>query len=135
MFDLLLGSPGETRESVTRTIELVKQAAPDRAGIAVGVRLYPGTEATRKAMGGSGRKGMVGGEDLSKPVFFVEPEVAPCLYPLLDELTRGDDRFLFFDPTKPDCNYNYNANRLLVDAIGRGFRGAYWDILRRCRGS
>ncbi len=44
MLDLLLGSPGETAESLTRTVELIKQADPDRAGVSVGVRLYPGTE-------------------------------------------------------------------------------------------
>jgi membrane peptidoglycan carboxypeptidase len=27
------------------------------------------------------------------------------------------------------------ANQVLTDAIGKGFRGAYWDILRRCGGS
>ena len=30
MFDLLIGAPGESKESVTRTIELMKQAGPDR---------------------------------------------------------------------------------------------------------
>ncbi len=131
MFDLLLGSPGETRESLVRTIERVRQAGPDRVGIAVGVRLYPGTEiASRIPEAGEGR-GRVGGDDLSQPVFFVEPEVAPYIFPLLDELTKDDPRFLFFDPTRPQSNYNYNANQVLVNAIANGARGAYWDILRR----
>ena len=28
-------------------------------------------------------------------------------------------------------NYNYNDNRHLVEAIRGGYRGAFWDILRR----
>lgn len=132
MLDLLLGAPGETKESVVRTIERVKEAGPDRAGIATGVRLYPGTEAARIAEKEELRGGRIGGGDLSEPVFFIEPEVAPFLFELLDELTRGDDRFLFFDPSRPQSNYNYNANTALTDAIGKGYRGAYWDILRRC---
>jgi len=78
-----------------------------------------------------GGGGGVGGDDLSQPVFFVEPKVAPYIFPLLDDLTKGDPRFLFFDPARPQSNYNYNANQVLVDAIARGERGAYWDILRR----
>ena len=28
-------------------------------------------------------------------------------------------------------DYNYRENLALVEAIKRGYRGAYWDILRR----
>ena len=73
----------------------------------------------------------MGGDDLVKPVFFLEPDIAPFIFGLLEELTRGDSRFLFFDPTRPEKNYNYNANQVLVDAIRAGHRGAYWDILRQ----
>jgi hypothetical protein len=65
------------------------------------------------------------------PFFFLEPQIADTIFPLLDRLIAGDPRFLFFDPTKPAQNYNYNANALLVEAIREGYRGAYWDILRR----
>jgi radical SAM superfamily enzyme YgiQ (UPF0313 family) len=131
MFDLLIGAPGETRESIVRTIEVMKEAEPDRAGVAVGVRVYPGTEMEVFIADGDGRKGLVGGEDLSKPVFFVEPEVAPSVFDLLEDLTKDDNRFLFFDTGRPGINYNYNANRVLTEAIRAGYRGAYWDILRR----
>ncbi len=30
-------------------------------------------------------------------------------------------------------NYNYNDNLPLIEAIGKGARGAYWDILSRMR--
>ena len=132
MFDLLVGAPGETRGSIVRTIEVMKEAESDRAGVAVGVRVYPGTEMAGRIARGDGKKGLVGGEDLSKPVFFVEPEVAPSVFGLLEDLTKDDTRFLFFDPGRPEKNYNYNANRVLAEAIRAGYRGAYWDILRRC---
>ncbi len=131
MLDLLLGSPGETRESVARTVALVKDAGPDRAGVAVGVRVYPGTKIAGAVTRGESRKGLIGGDDLSGPVFFVEPEIAPVLFGLIEELTRDDGRFLFFNPATPESNYNYNANDLLSAAIRKGHRGAYWDILRR----
>ena len=57
--------------------------------------------------------------------------IAPFAFDLLDELIVDDRRFFSFDPSISDRNYNYNANQLLVDAIRKGYRGAYWDILRR----
>ena len=132
MLDLLIGAPGETRESVVRSVMRMKEADPDRVGVSVGVRIYPGTELSRIAEGGYGKAGLTGGDDLSHPVFFLDPEIAPFVFDLLDHLTQDDARFLFFDPSRPERNYNYNANRVLADAIRAGYRGAYWDILRRC---
>jgi hypothetical protein len=77
------------------------------------------------------REGLVGGRDPLEPLFFIEPRIAPFAFKLLDELVGDDRRFFFFDPSRPDKNYNYNANQRLVDAIGEGYRGAYWDILRK----
>ncbi len=133
MIDLLIGAPGETRESVVRTVEEMMEAGPDRVGVAVGVRVYPGTELADLVANRSGEEGLTGGQDLAEPVFFLEPKVSPFVFDLLEDLTRGDDRFLFFDPARPERNYNYNANLLLTEAIRAGYRGAYWDILRRCR--
>jgi radical SAM superfamily enzyme YgiQ (UPF0313 family) len=131
MLDLLLGAPGETRESITRTIELMRRAGPGRVGVAVGVRIYPETKLAAMVMPGELRGGLIGGEDPLQPLFFIEPGVAPFIFDLLDELIGEDPRFLFFDPARPERNYNYNANQRLVEAIGKGYRGAYWDILRR----
>jgi radical SAM superfamily enzyme YgiQ (UPF0313 family) len=119
MLDLLLGAPGEAEGSLVRTVELMRHAEPDRVGVSLGVRVYPGTELA------------VGGDGPLEPLFFLEPRIAPFAFQLLDELVGDDQRFFFFDPSRPDRNYNYNANQRLVDAIGEGYRGAYWDILRR----
>jgi radical SAM superfamily enzyme YgiQ (UPF0313 family) len=135
MLDLLLGSPGESRDSIIRTIELMRHAEPDRVGVAVGVRVYPGTELADVVMQEGPREGLreglVGGDNSMDPLFFIEPSIAPFAFELLDQLIGDDRRFLFFDPSRPDRNYNYNANQRLVDAIKKGYRGAYWDILRR----
>jgi hypothetical protein len=52
----------------------------------------------------------------------------------LAELIGDDKRFFFFDPTRPEANYSYNANAVLTEALAAGARGAYWDILLRKRG-
>jgi radical SAM superfamily enzyme YgiQ (UPF0313 family) len=131
MLDLLLGSPGESRESIIRTVELMRRAEPDRVGVAVGARVYTGTELADVVMQEGLREGLVGGNGLLEPLFFLDPRIAPFAFELLDQLIGDDRRFLFFDPSRPDRNYNYNANQRLVDAIKKGYRGAYWDILRR----
>lgn len=131
MFDLLLGAPGETRESIARTVELMMESGADRIGVTVGVRVYPGTRLAKEVQKGDLRKGLVGESDLCHPVFFLEPLIAPTVFDQLDALVGKDPRFLFFDPDRPDRNYNYNTNQVLVRAIREGHRGAYWDILRR----
>ena len=120
MLDLLLGAPGETRESIEQTVELMRKAGPDRVGVAVGVRIYPGTPLNAQT----------GTTNSFDPAFFLEPEIAPFVFDWLSELIGEDRRFLFMDPSRPNQNYNYNTNQRLVDAIRRGYRGAYWDILR-----
>lgn len=133
MLDLLLGAPGESRQSLTRTVELMRQADPDCVGVSLGVRVYPGTDLARQVSSPDLRTGLVGGDGPSDPLFFLflAPAVAPFASTLLDSLIGDDPRFFFFDPSRPARNYNYNANQRLLDALRAGLRGAYWHILRR----
>ena len=131
MLDLLLGSPGESEKSIVGTVELMRRAGPDLVGISLGVRVYPGTELADLTTQERLRDGLVGRDDPLEPLFFIEPAIAPFALDLLDQLIGDDRRFLFFDSSRPDRDYNYNANQRLVDAIRQGYRGAYWDILRR----
>jgi hypothetical protein len=120
MLDLLLGAPGETREGIERTVKMVREAGPDLAGVSLGVRIFPGTKLAAT----------LGGGDSVEPEFFLEPAIAADVYDWMNDCIGDDPRFLFFDPTKPAQNYNYNSNERLVEAIGKGYRGAFWDILR-----
>lgn len=140
MFDLLLGGPGETPETLRRAVELMRQAEPDRVGLSIGVRIYPGTPLAERLV----REGITSDHpalfgqvddnpDFLAPIFYVEPPLGQGIFGLVGELVGEDERFFFADPTKADQNYNYNANEVLREAIRRGERGAYWDILRRLR--
>jgi radical SAM superfamily enzyme YgiQ (UPF0313 family) len=131
MFDLLFGSPGESEESVARTIELMKCSEADVIGVSTGVRVYPGTLLQAQIESRGIKKGLVEGKSLSDPVFFMDTGMGDRIFSILDRLIGNDRRFFFFDPTKPDRNYNYNSNIRLINAIQKGYRGAYWDILRR----
>jgi hypothetical protein len=131
MLDLLLGAPGESRESIRQTVELMKQADPDRVGVSLGVRIYPGTLLERELGSSPGAPGMTGGTGPFDPLFYLEPSIGSRVFEWLHDLIGEDRRFLFYDPARPKQNYNYNDNRRIADAIRKGHRGAYWDILRR----
>lgn len=47
--DLILGGPGETESTLSETFALMDEIAPTAVICMVGVRLYPGTEAERRA--------------------------------------------------------------------------------------
>jgi radical SAM superfamily enzyme YgiQ (UPF0313 family) len=133
MFDLLLGGPGETRETLRDAVETMKRLEPSRVGLSVGIRVYPGTRFAAEALRESSalRPALDREPDLVRPVFYFSPALGEEIFPLLGDLVGGDRRFLFADPSRKGQNYNYNANRLLEEAIAAGHRGAYWDILRR----
>ena len=152
MLDLMLGGPGETPESVKETIAFVKRIDPDCVGAALGVRLYPGTRlAARVAREegltnnpnlhrfGEGAAEIAGAdpsnlaEVLLRPVFYVSKELGEAPAEFVREIIDGDERFFAPSPRNASENYNYNQNEPLQEAIRDGQRGAYWDILRKCR--
>jgi hypothetical protein len=147
MIDLLLGGPGETAETISQTIDFIKQANPDCAGVPLGVRIYPGTTmANLAAKEGTPEKNpnlhrkYSGPVDFFKPTFYISNELGPQPIKLIKEMIAGDKRF--FEPKEdvaPEdesmtpTDHNYSDNIQLVEAIKKGARGAYWDILRKLR--
>jgi radical SAM superfamily enzyme YgiQ (UPF0313 family) len=138
LFDLLLGGPGETRKTIAEALELMKEISPDRVGISLGLRLYSGTRLFLKIQAQGLRKenpnlhGLLEGNlELLRPIFYLESELGEDIEDYIDGLIGNDRRFLFGNRKRLDRNYNYNDNSILVKAIAQGYRGAFWDILRR----
>jgi len=137
MYDLLVGGPGETRETVRETIELMRRIDADCVGVAMGVRVYEGT---RMADWVRSQGDMASNPDLYrakrdnphflKPVFYISPDMGEGVVAYLHELVGDDPRFFLPSNEEVRTNYNYNDNSVLVRAIRHGKRGAYWDILR-----
>ena len=139
MYDLLLGGPGETEESLNQTIEAMKDMSPDRIGTALGVRTFPGTrlaELVRQSGPLESNRNLhgvvAGNERFFRPIFYLSAEMGEDPNGYLDSLIGSDERFLFMKPPQVgDMSYNYNDNHRLVEAIRQGYRGAFWDILRK----
>jgi radical SAM superfamily enzyme YgiQ (UPF0313 family) len=133
IFDLLIGGPGETVETVRTTIDKVSEFGVSLAGIAAGVRVYPGTPLGRMVEDGIIKEGLypetIG--DSQQPVFYVSPYLGDDVVSLIHELAGGDKRFLLLSAPGEEGSYNYAGDELLSQLIEQGARGAYWDILRR----
>jgi radical SAM superfamily enzyme YgiQ (UPF0313 family) len=138
MYDLLLGGPGENKESLSTTIAMMKEINPSRVGISAGVRIYPGTRLAEIAMedihtGSANLRGTIT-PGFFNPAFYVSSELGDELFPAIASLVKGDERFFFGGGEETEANYNYNDNGILMEAIKKGYRGAFWDILRRLAG-
>jgi len=140
MFDLLLGSPGETKASIETTIGLMKKIKPDRVGISFGIRLYPITPLGRKILEVSGSElsenpnlfgDLKENASLLRPVYYCDAGLGGDVEDWLHNIIGDDPRFLLGRRTDANIDYNYNDNPVLAEAIRQGHRGAYWDILRR----
>ncbi len=140
MYDLLMGGPGETYGTIRETIDFVRRLEPDCVGISMGLRVYPETPLAHliQSHGKMEENPELLGEtrdnsEFMRPVFYISPELGEDFIDYVHDLVAGDRRF--FLPGKAagesNCDYNYDGNDPLVQAIGRGARGAYWDILRQ----
>lgn len=141
MFDMLLGTPGETRDSIHRAIDLMRETRPDRVGLSCGVRVYPHTPLAKRirSQGPLDANPNLHGttannDDLLRPIFYVEEGIGEDIHRFVWSLVGGDKRFLAANPAETGQDYNYNENSTLSEAIRAGARGAYWDILRRLDG-
>jgi radical SAM superfamily enzyme YgiQ (UPF0313 family) len=79
---LLLGGPGETRETVEQSLAFAKGLDLDGLKVTIGIRIYPGTPLARQAV----LDGMIApDDDLLRPRFYL----APGLEPWIHEATVG----------------------------------------------
>jgi len=105
--------------------------------VALGMRLYAGTAAAREVFAQgfttenpSLRGRIENNEAMAWPVYYLESGLGEDVIPYLRELIGGDRRFFFGWPDEAQADYNYDGNEVLTEAIRKGARGAYWDILR-----
>ena len=139
----MLGGPGETNATLKETIDLMKKIRPSRVGVALGMRIYPGTEVgrlVRKIMttGSPSEVNSIYGQlkgnpNFLEPVFYLSSDFGDEPADYVASLIGDDEMFFFASPGETGQDYNYNGNSVLVQAIRAGYRGAFWDILRRMK--
>jgi len=129
---------------------------PGYPSAGLGVRIYPGTGMERIiSLEGQAetnpniKRKYTGPIDLLKPTFYISRALGERPAVLVRDLIGEDNRF-FPPDVEPEGDtagspqeqiqkdtglndHNYNENLELVDAILKGARGAFWDILRKQR--
>jgi radical SAM superfamily enzyme YgiQ (UPF0313 family) len=133
MFDLLIGGPGETEETVRVTIEKVRELDIPLAGISAGIRVYPKTPLGQAIADGSIKKGLHPETEhpFYEPLFYLSPYLGSDASALINELVGSDQRFLVLSSPAEEGSYNYADDEALCQMIREGARGAYWDIIGR----
>ena len=130
MFDLLMGGLGETEETLRSTAEATRRLDLPLVGVAVGMRVYPGTPlAGMLARENGGITQRIG--NLLEPAFHFSPALGEDPLGVVRNCLGDDPRFLLLAGPEDERSYNYVGDTWLSDAIARGARGAYWDIIRR----
>lgn len=82
---LMLGGPGETKETVLQSLEFVDDLALDFIKISVGIRIYPKTPLADQAM----REGRIAShETLLQPAFYVVEDIKEWIYETLGKWAK-----------------------------------------------
>jgi radical SAM superfamily enzyme YgiQ (UPF0313 family) len=80
---LLIGGPGETRDTVEQSLEFMDELSPDMATIKAGIRVYPGTQLETLARD----EGMIGNDqDLLQPAFYLSSAVREWVWAYLEKM-------------------------------------------------
>jgi radical SAM superfamily enzyme YgiQ (UPF0313 family) len=89
---LLLGGPGETKETVQESVALLEKYQPQVVNLHVGIRIHPGLPLHRIALA----EGVVGPEDnLLWPKFYLAPAIRDWIWDFLAEVTARHPNWIF----------------------------------------
>ncbi len=133
IFDLLVGGPGETRETVKTTIQRAIELDIPLVGVATGIRVYPETPLGKAITNGIIKEGLYTGLEYkhSEPLFYLSPSLGDDPLAMILDLVCDDPRFLVLSAPGEEGSYNYADDDVLSRLIQQGARGAYWDIIRQ----
>ncbi len=124
MFDLLLGGPGETEDTVRDTINQVERLDLPLVGLAVGVGVYPGTPLAKQI-------NLEAAKDPLQTSVYFSPAMGEDPVGLARRCVGKNPRFLLLAGPGEEGSYNYADDNWLSRTIENGARGAYWDIIRK----
>ncbi len=96
ILSLLIGAPGEDRQTVEESVEFLSQRTPMLVDLCVGIRLMPHTELFEIAV----REGVIAADDpLMEPRFYISPLIENWIEGYLQEVCAGRKNYLFHGVT------------------------------------
>ena len=98
IISLLIGAPGEDRETVEESIDFLSLRSPMLVDLCVGIRLMPHTALFEIAV----REGVISADDpLMEPRFYISPLIEDWIADYLKEVCRENKSYLFHGVTGP----------------------------------
>jgi radical SAM superfamily enzyme YgiQ (UPF0313 family) len=92
ILSLLIGGPGEDRQTVEESIEFLSRRSPMLVDLCVGIRLMPHTALAEIAV----REGVISADDpLMEPRFYISPLIEDWIEDYLNEVCKGRKNYLF----------------------------------------
>jgi radical SAM superfamily enzyme YgiQ (UPF0313 family) len=89
---LLLGGPGETRQTVLESLEFVDSLALEMVKVTIGIRIYPNTELAHHAK----RVGKISPDDnLLYPKFYIENNIEAWIRKTVDEWMKERPNWIY----------------------------------------
>jgi radical SAM superfamily enzyme YgiQ (UPF0313 family) len=89
---LMLGGPGETRETVAESVALLAQYRPQMVNLTVGIRIYPGLALHRLAI----EEGLLApGDNLLQPRFYLAPALKDWIWEYLAGVMAQHPNWIF----------------------------------------
>lgn len=89
---LLLGGPGEDRQSVRKSVELMQRFRPNQMSVTVGIRIYPHCGLVHIAE----RDGMLRpGQSLLEPRFYLAPAVRDWIWDYLEPVMKRNPSWTY----------------------------------------
>jgi radical SAM superfamily enzyme YgiQ (UPF0313 family) len=118
---LIFGGPGEDRQTISDTFELMTEVAPTAVIAMVGIRVFPGTSLARTAA----RSDLIADQEgMLTPTFFLEKAVRPFVLELLHEHSAKNRHWIL-----PGSNVNINPR--LQEKLRRfGLKGPLWEHMQ-----
>jgi radical SAM superfamily enzyme YgiQ (UPF0313 family) len=118
---LLLGGPGETMDSVQRTLEAMQDMTPTAVICMIGIRVFPDTALEAIAR----RQGLIGSAtDFLKPVFYLSEAIRESILPLAASFAENNPTWVF-----PGLHINMD-DRLTQKLRRFGLRGPLWEYMQ-----
>ena len=98
ILSLLIGAPGENRETVEESIEFLSRRSPMMVDLCVGIRLMPHTTLAEIAV----QEGVISADDpLMEPRFYISPEIEDWIEDYLKEVCAANKSYLLHGFTAP----------------------------------
>jgi radical SAM superfamily enzyme YgiQ (UPF0313 family) len=119
---ILFGGPGETKETILESFELMDEIQPTAVIGMTGIRIYPHTPLYRQAL----EDGLITGEtDLLRPVFYISEKVRDDLCDIVTEQALKRKNWVV-------PGLEINTSDAMLSAI-RQFkvRGPLWKLMKR----